>query len=66
MLEEFGHDGKAADDDAGGELGVGPEAHRDHVVADVRGADDGPGVGGAEDGGDAGACGGVGGKRCVP
>ena len=35
MLEEPGDDGKAADDNAGGELGIGPHAHGDHVVAYV-------------------------------
>lgn len=44
MLEEFGDDGKAADDDAGGELDVGPHAHADHVVAYVGGLGNLPGV----------------------
>ena len=49
MLEELGYDWEAADDDSGGELGVGPHAHLDHVVADVGGLDDFPGVVGPED-----------------
>ena len=44
MLEKFGYDGKAADDDSGGELGRGPQAHSDHVVADIRGLSNLPGV----------------------
>lgn len=44
MLEELGDDGEAADDDAGGELGVSPHAHAHHVVAYVGGLDDFPGV----------------------
>lgn len=44
MLEEFGDDGEAADDDATGELGVGPHAHADPVVAYVGGLDQFPGV----------------------
>ena len=47
VLEKFGDDGEAADDDAGGEFGVGPHAHGDHVVADVGGLDDFPSVVGA-------------------
>ena len=44
MLEEFGDDWQAADDDSGGELGIGPQAHWDHVVADIGGLSNLPGV----------------------
>lgn len=35
VLEEFGHDGKAADDDADGEFGIAPEAKGTERVAFV-------------------------------
>ena len=44
MLEEPRDDGEAADDDSSGELGVGPHAHLNHMVADVGGLDDLPGI----------------------
>ena len=42
VLEELGDYGKAAYHNAGGELGIGPHAHGDHVVAYVGGLDDLP------------------------
>ena len=44
MLEELGDDGEAADDNAGGELGIRPHAHGDYVVAYVGRLDHFPGV----------------------
>ena len=44
MLEEFWDDGETADDNASGELGVGPHAHGDHVVAYVGGLNYLPGI----------------------
>lgn len=49
VLEELGDDGEAADDNAGGELGMGPQAHGDYVVAYVWRVDDSPGVVGSQD-----------------
>ena len=44
MLEKFWYDWEAADDDPGGELGISPHAHGDHVIAYVRRLDDLPGI----------------------
>lgn len=49
VLKELGDDGEAADDNAGGELGMGPQAHGDYVVAYVGRLDDSPGVVGSQD-----------------
>lgn len=55
VLEESGHDGKAADEDAGCHLGGRPEAHAKDVVADVWRLNYLPCVDGTQDGGGAGA-----------
>ena len=44
LSEEFGEDGKTADNDASGNLSQGPQAHYDDIVADVGGFDHFPGV----------------------
>lgn len=42
VLEESREDREAADDDAGGNLGQGPEAYSSDIVADIRRAGKSP------------------------
>ena len=44
VLKELRYDWEAADDDSGGELGIRPHAHLDHVVADVWGLNNLPSI----------------------